>query len=441
MRYDETIRYLYSLRTHGIKLGLDNIRILSASLGNPHASFRSVHVAGTNGKGSTSAIIASILRSAGLTVGLFTSPHLVNFTERIRVNGEEIDESAVIRLAEDVRVAASRHDGLSPTFFEVVTAMALLHFSRRKVDVAVMEVGMGGRLDATNIIRPDVCVITQVGDDHRDYLGNTLADIAGEKAGIVKKGVPLVTASQVPEVLAVLSSAARSHDAPLGVFGDAFSARLTEATTRGISFDYADSEVSLRDLFLPLAGAHQLENAALAIRTSKLFLGEIASLQEIVRDGLAKTAWPGRLELIDGDPPLLLDGAHNPPAALALSRALSDIFLARYGSIVLVLGIMGDKDIDGIMRPLLPLASDVILTRPSYKRAASVETMVRIATGIGHQNVHAAPSVGQAIDTARSIARDRRSGDVLIVITGSFYTIGEAKESLGHKGILTRLRE
>ncbi len=199
MSYDETVRYLYSLRKYGIKFGLENISRLMSALANPHTSFAAVHVAGTNGKGSTSAIIASILQAAGLRVGLFTSPHLISFTERIRINGEEMTEEEVMEYAEEIKDIVSRLDGFSPTFFEVVTALAMLYFSRKKVDAAVYEVGMGGRLDATNIIIPAVSVITSIGIDHAEFLGNTLEEISREKAGIIKNSIPVVSAEQLPD--------------------------------------------------------------------------------------------------------------------------------------------------------------------------------------------------------------------------------------------------
>ncbi|MCJ7483100.1 MAG: Mur ligase family protein, partial [Thermodesulfovibrionales bacterium] len=241
MSCHESIQYLYNLREHGIKFGLDNISRLVSELGNPHKLFRALHVGGTNGKGSTSAIAASILQAAGFNVGLFTSPHLISFTERIRINGAEITERDVVGLAEEVRDVASRIDDFSPTFFEVVTAMALLYFSRQKIDIAVMEVGMGGRLDATNIISPDVCVITQISYDHMEFLGKTLREIAQEKAGIIKKGIPVVTAHQEPEAMDVIKTKAKENDAELYTYESEFSSVPGREDTSGIHFDYHDA--------------------------------------------------------------------------------------------------------------------------------------------------------------------------------------------------------
>jgi dihydrofolate synthase/folylpolyglutamate synthase len=439
MSYHESIRYLYNLQRHGIKLGLDNIRRLVSSLGNPQTSFRTIHVGGTNGKGSTSAIIASILRSAGFTVGLFTSPHLVSFTERIQINGDEIHEADVIRLAEEVRESASRLNDLSPTFFEVVTAMAFLHFSRQRIDFAVMEVGMGGRLDATNIITPDVCVITQIAYDHMEFLGRTLRDISGEKAGIIKKGVPVVTADQEKDAMDVIAMKAKDNHAGLYVYGNDFSSRLIGGDTRGIQFEYHDTEMRIDNLCLPLAGTHQMLNASLAIKAVSLLSESIS--EGVIKEGVRSTRWPGRLEYIHDDPPVIIDGAHNPRAAAVLSQSLRDTFMKRHGKIILILGIMGDKDIAGILKPLLPLAWKVIMTRPSYARAALPETIGRIAESIGFSNFRTAQTLQEALETAMKEARDMQPDPALIVITGSFYTTGEAREVLGKKGVLTTLRE
>ena len=439
MSYHESIQYLYNLRKYGIKFGLDNIRRLVTGLGSPHTSFRTVHVGGTNGKGSTSSIIASILQSGGFTVGLFTSPHLISFTERIRINGAEIGEHDVVSLAEEVREAALQIDDFSPAFFEVVTAMALLYFSRKQIDIAVMEVGMGGRLDATNIISPDVCVITQISYDHMEFLGRTLTEIAEEKAGIIKRGIPVVCAHQEPEVMNGIITKAKENDAELYAYGRDFCSRLVREDTRGIVFNYHNTRRRIHDIRLPLAGVHQMHNASMAIEAVSLISGSLT--HGLIKEGVRNTTWPGRLEIIHDDPPVLIDGAHNPAAASVLSQSLRDIFLKTFEGIILILGIMADKDIAGILKPLLPLARYVILTRPSYDRAASPETLARAAESLGFPNLRTACTIQEAIEMGMKDARNLLPESVLIVITGSFYTIGEAKEVLGQRGILTTLRE
>jgi len=450
MSYGETLNYLYNLQKHGIKFGLDNISRLISALDNPHKSFPSVHVAGTNGKGSTSAIIASVLKAAGLKVGLFTSPHIVSFTERIKVNGEETTEKDIIKLAEEIKNIVERLGDFSPTFFEVVTAMALLYFKRKKIDIAVIEVGMGGRLDATNIVTPEVSVFTNISCDHKEFLGNTLKEIAHEKAGIIKREVPVVTSYQELEVIEVIEKKAAEKEAELYAYGKDFSSALKREDISGICFDYMGNDsFTIYDLILPLTGEHQMQNASVAIKAAMIvlnslqipkFLSETENIAEVIRNGLATTRWPGRLEMIKEEPPMLIDGAHNPAAAMTLSKALEKIFLRKYKKIIMVLGIMGDKDVKGIMEPLLPLASEIILTSSAYSRAASSNKLVDVAASLGFFDVWIAPTVKDAIEIATDLALGNFYSS-LIVITGSFYTIGEAKEAIGQKGVLANLRE
>ncbi len=459
MSYSGAIDYLYGLQKYGIKLGLEKTRRLLSRIENPHKDFPSIHIAGTNGKGSVSAMTASILTSHGFKVGLFTSPHLVSFTERIRINNEQISESEVVGLTDEIREKLKGSD-IIPTFFEFVTAMAFLYFSRNGVDWAVIETGMGGRLDATNVITPEVSVIARISYDHKDFLGETLSDIAKEKAGIIKRGVPVISAFQQKEAEDVLETTAKDQSAPFFVYNRNFSGVLKSSELNGIIFDYYDSELSihnseLRNLFLPLAGEHQLFNACLAIKAATVALKNNKN-SELIRDGLAATEWRGRLEIVNDDPMILIDGAHNPDAASALSdfikRHLSDY------RIILIMGVMSDKDITGILSPLLPLASGIIFTAPNYGRAASPQKLAEIALHMGFSS-RISNSVKDAIETAKKCcgSENRRIGEIknnhfthspihpfthsIILITGSFYTIGEAMEILGEKPILAGLRE
>lgn len=434
MSYQDTIQYLYGLQQHGMKFGLDNIRALLSAAGSPQNSFRSVHIAGTNGKGSTSAMIESVLRTGGVTTGLFTSPHLISFTERIRVNGREITEGDVISLADEVRALAAGIRDLCPTFFEVVTAMAFLHFKRMGVEWAVVETGLGGRLDATNTITPEVTVITRIGLDHREFLGDTIAEVAVEKAGIIKERVPLVTAMQEPEALDVLRRRAVERHADISIHTKDFSSDIIADEPDGLTVDYRGS-CEIRNIRVPLAGAHQAVNAALAARASELISAR-SRLTVDIAGGIAGVKWPGRLELVKNDPPVLIDGAHNPQAASSLAEHLQKLLARRYRRLILVVGVMKDKDISGILSPLLPLAADVICTAPAYGRAASAEQLAAMIKALGYY-ARPAPTVAGAISLAEGLCRQ---GD-LIVITGSFYTIGEAKEALGTPGVLMRLQE
>lgn len=436
MDYKNTVAYLYSLQKHGIKLGLDNTARLLSLIGNPQGSFKAVHIAGTNGKGSTSVMIAAMLRAAGCKVGLFTSPHLVSFTERIKVNDAEIAEAEVISLTDDIRKIVQRSElpKLNLTFFEFVTVMAFLYFRRQGVDWAVIETGMGGRLDATNVLSPEVAVITKVGFDHKEFLGQTLQDIAQEKAGIIKAGAPVVSSAQDNEVLAVIRQKALLEQAELFVYGKDFTASSGNTGMQGVSFNY-NGAGQMPNLFVPLCGRHQIENASVAVRAFEVIMK--GTQADTVRKGLAMTYWPGRLELLktgSGNYDILLDGAHNPSASEALAEALIRDFLPSYKKVIVIFGIMADKDIGGIIRPLLPPASEIILTAPAYERAAPAPALSDFVCASGHKPKVSA-SVKEALDMAVKTAGNVLDGRSLILITGSFYTIGEAKTVLGQTSL------
>ncbi|MBU4320208.1 MAG: bifunctional folylpolyglutamate synthase/dihydrofolate synthase [Nitrospinae bacterium] len=463
MGYAAAVNYLYGLQKHGIKLGLDNTISLLSLLDNPQNYFQSIHIAGTNGKGSTSAIIASILQAAGFRTGLFTSPHLVSFTERIRVNNEQITESDVVSLAEEIRfkIQDSRFK-MTPTFFELVTAMGFLYFKRKNIDWAVVETGMGGRLDATNVLLPEASVITSIGYDHREFLGNTLSAIAEEKAGIIKNRVPVITSAQEPSVMDVIKKKADEKESRLFVYGRDFSAAVKAEDTSGSVFNYNGGS-NIEDLAISLPGRHQVLNASLALKTIEIVSKKsshhaLRITYHAIRNGLENIKWHGRLEFVSKEPPILIDGAHNPSAAEILAASLKEIFLRAYRRIILIIGVMSDKDIRGIMAPLLPLAAEIILTAPACERAASPQKLADCAAEMGFTNTHIAPTVKDAIDmaikssNASCVKRDalqEKSLDSslithhssLILITGSFYTIGEAKEMLCGRGILSGLRE
>jgi dihydrofolate synthase/folylpolyglutamate synthase len=422
LSYPKAIEYLYGLQWHGIKLGLDNIRHLMTVLGEPHKRFRSVHITGTNGKGSTAAAIATILQDAGYRTGLYTSPHLIDFTERIRVNGEPISTERVVRLTERVRAAAG---DIPATFFEFTTAMAFFYFAESSVEAVVAEVGMGGRYDATNVLSPLVSVITNVDFDHQAFLGNTLEQIAFEKAGIVKPGVPVVTATDRPEASEVIRTVSREQGAPLYRVGD-------EIRAEGLSprrFRYQGIRRSYSDLDFALMGRHQLSNAACALAALELLepvglpVGEAS-----IRRGLSTVRWDGRLEMIRPGPygaAVLLDGAHNPAGARVLRVFLEETRPPRPARLVLVLGILRDKDIDGILAELVPLADEVVLTRPGYDRAEPPADLKRRVDSFAVRSIVREP-VEEAVRYAQSVAAPAD----LICVTGSLYTMGEARSYL-----------
>lgn len=428
--YQETIEYLYGLQKVGIKLGLDTSARLMESLGSPHRAFRSVHVAGTNGKGSTAAFLAAMLRAAGLRVGLYTSPHLVSFTERIRINDAVIPELRVVELARRVREAhrafpaAGGTGGPIPTFFEVTTAMAFVYFAEEAVDVAVVEVGMGGRLDSTNVIMPLVSIITNIELEHTQYLGTTLAEIAWEKAGIIKEGVPVVTGVTQPEALTVVETTALEKRAPLYLLARDFQ---PAAMRSGLEqqFDYRGAKASYASMRIDMAGQHQVRNACLALAAAECLQDAGIPLTEAsIRSGLAAARWEGRLERIVERPAIYLDGAHNPAAARVLAAAVREM-KASYGRLILIVGILADKDAAGILAELLPLTDHAIITRPEYSRALDSASLASEARKM-HRSVSTAETVPEAIAAARGLASDQD----LILITGSLYVVGEARTAL-----------
>lgn len=431
MNYDETIDYLYRLQWHGIRLDLGPAERLLHAAGRPHERYRVIHVGGTNGKGSTAAMLASMLGVAGYSVGLYTSPHLIDFTERIRVDGRPIGRDQVVGLTEDLRAVLPAD--IEPTFFEFTTAMAFLAFARAGVDVAVVEVGMGGRLDATNAVRPLVSVITNVEADHQRYLGDTLAAIAAEKAGIIKPGVPLVTAAARPESLAVLKARADDVGSRLVLVG-------RDARVEGVSpasFDYHGASLRLTGLSCPLLGRHQMTNAATAVAALEA-AGErgVRVDAHAVRDGLARVRWEGRLEVVKSRPLILVDGAHNPAGAGALAEFLRAERARRPGArLVVVFGILADKDLRGIIERVGPLADEVVLTEPGYHRAASVEALRAAASSLTIP-VRLVPDLARAVEETEG----RLTADDWCVVTGSLYTVGEVKAIYQGSGRLSVLR-
>ncbi len=439
--YRETLDYLFGLERFGIVLDLSVTRYLLALLGHPEERLAAVHIGGTNGKGSTAAFLESLLRAAGHRVGLYTSPHLVQFTERIRVDGREIHEADVVRLVAELRGLLQAHPGptgpggRSPTFFEFTTAIALAHFARTGVDYAVVEVGLGGRLDATNVLTPRVATITNVDLDHGEHLGPTIESVAAEKLGIVKPRVPLVTAERRPELLARFAAACAAAEAPLHVLAEGSAASpgppapWVARRTDG-RLVYRGLHLALDGLLLGLGGAHQADNAGLALLAAECLGPSALPAEEArLRRALAETRWPGRLEQVAERPRILLDGAHNPAGARALARALREEY--RYRRLLLVASIMADKDVEAMLEVLAPLADLVVATRAGLPRAADPERLARAARRAlaGPRfavRVRTAPDLGAALDLARGEA----GPDDLILVAGSLYAVGEARARL-----------
>lgn len=426
MSYPATLEYLYGLQKHGIKLGLDPVTGLLARLGQPQHRYRTIHIGGTNGKGSTAAMAAAVLQAAGYRVGLYTSPHLVDFRERIRVNGVPIAEKHVTALTSRLRDLAGPTREL--TFFEFTTGMAFQHFADSDAEVAVVEVGMGGRFDATNVLTPLVSVITNVALDHQEYLGDTVRAIAFEKAGIIKPGVPLVTGRLSPAAADVIGQIAVERQASLFRWNREFLAEGDPLT----EFQYDGIKARYRGLSCPLAGAHQLENAACALAALELASArDLAVPAGAVLAGLSGTHWEGRLEVMERTPTLLLDGAHNPAAGEALTAYLNAYRREHPGTrVILLVGMMRDKDHDGFFRLLLPLADEVVLTQAQVPRSASAqELMAQAEPWAG--SCHARTLPADALALARRLA----SPADLICITGSLMLAGEIKALLRGCGL------
>jgi len=410
--YKEAVQYLYGLQKYGIKFGLSKTSNIMKALGNPHRGQRYIHIAGTNGKGSVSAMLESILMKAGMKVGFYSSPHLVRFTERFRINRNEISQTKTVELVNELRGAIDPSG--PPTFFEAATAMALSCFAKEETDISIMEVGMGGRLDATNVIRPLVSIITNISLEHQDFLGNRLIDIAGEKAGIIKKGVDLVTAATQPSVIKLFEETCEAKKAVFRRIGKDFRCR-----SKGHEISYFGMERDLKGLRPSLTGRYQNKNVALAMAVAEMLEAKGYRISEKdIRDGLAETVWPGRLQIMSRDPLVILDGAHNPGAARELAGSISGF---SYGRLIAVVGIMGDKDIKNIIRLISPVADYIICTRPDYYRAADPGRIMKEVSSLGKRG-EAFDSLAGAIEKAKAMASSRD----LILITGSLFTVGEA---------------
>jgi len=405
MFYKEAIEFLYSLRLFGTKLGLENTFCLAELAGNPQQQLRFIHVAGTNGKGSTCAMHESIYRAGGLKTGLFTSPHLVSFCERMQVNRIPISENDVVRLLSQMQPLLKQFSAdAHPTFFEVITVMASQYFAAQSCDLVIWETGLGGRLDATNIVTPLASVITNVQYDHQQWLGESLDKIAFEKAGIIKPGIPVICAAEAPAAIETVQRIAKSQNAPLTL------------VTR-------EQAVVLSDLRLPLLGEHQRLNAAVAIETARA-LGRVIALSDaIIRRGLETVSWPGRLQLVTkpSGQRFLLDGAHNVDGARALRKAIEDLFPESPDA--LVLGMLRDKDCRHICEILAPLAAVIYVSRVETERSAAPELLAEFCRASN-------PAARVVICNSLDNALERTASNRFVLITGSLYFVGQAMEAL-----------
>ena len=447
MTYKQAISYLYSLEEERINLGLSRIKSLLFNLSISPEDLKVLHIAGTNGKGSVAAIASSILAQIGFKVGVYTSPHLKDFRERIvikcsgaiyRTESQRvkcIPKKELINLVEKIKPIVkkiSRTEIGKPTFFEVTTAIMFNWFVKEKVDFLVLEVGLGGRLDATNVVSPLVSVITNIGLEHTDRLGSTLEEITKEKCGIIKRDCPVITAEKNPKILKIIESISHKKNARLIRIGRDVKYKFEGFNGKLQFFNYEGISHKFKRLPLPLIGKHQLANACCAIASIE-FLIDNRYLSKVIKKSLRDTKWPGRCEIISRSPMLILDGAHNPQASSTLISTLGDYF--SYDRLILILGILRDKDIDGIMHHLVPLANVVIFTSPSNPRAASpFELMNYLPLPISESSQ---PQVGTRCSSffitdnvphAIKLARQIASRQDMILITGSLYTVANARE-------------
>ncbi|MEI6205153.1 MAG: folylpolyglutamate synthase/dihydrofolate synthase family protein [Desulfuromonadales bacterium] len=414
---------LYTRRRFGIRPGVDRVSRLLARLGNPEKQFRSVHVVGTNGKGSTSAFLSSILTCAGHRTAQFSSPHLVRFSERFRIDGVECPSDKLAHNLKAVLDAAPEET----TFFEITTALGALLFSGEKVELAVIEAGMGGRSDATAAINGEMTIVTPISIDHTEYLGVTLPEIADEKAGIIRPCTKVICAEQIDAVRTVIENKSKTLNSSIACMGRDFSAIWNHHGT----LDYQGINRSLMQLAPGIPGRYQAQNAAVALAAAESldFAGIVVDSEALVR-GISNAYWPGRMELIPGTPPLLLDGAHNPAGSAALAKALVDYPRSR---MLLVTGVCSDKDIAQMYAPLIPLVDRIYTVTPSVDRALSCEDLSRIFAGMGVDSKQCA-SVVNGIRNARD---DSVPGD-MILVCGSLFIVGETKawlENSDYSGI------
>ncbi len=405
----KNLDFLKSLEKSGINLGLSAVSELMKRLGDPQNKYISILIAGTNGKGSTAAMLSSILSRAGLKVGLYTSPHLSDFRERIRINNKLISKNELSSLIEEVRNCLKE----PVTYFEFTTALAFMHFFRKKVDIAVLEVGMGGRLDATNLVTPEVSIITNISLEHREYLGSSLGQIAREKAGIIKRNGICITGAAQPSALEIIEETCARKNSEFLVLGKDFRVR---AAGDG-SFNYSGFCKKLNGLKISLLGRHQTKNAALVLAAVEALGAKgIEITDEQVSRGLRETRWEGRLEILREHPFVIADGAHNPAGIAALLKAIAENF--RYRKLIIILGVLKDKDYGAMFRKISQIADRVILTRPASDRGLDPELF-----GADSKNVFTTGSPYDALQRAFSMAGQHD----LICATGSLYLIADIR--------------
>ncbi|MEK3882679.1 folylpolyglutamate synthase/dihydrofolate synthase family protein [Paenibacillus sp. PL2-23] len=435
--YQAAVDWINGLIPFGIRPGLHRIEALMERLGNPHRRLKFIHVAGTNGKGSTCAFLTSVLVKAGYDVGTFTSPYITKFTNRFQYNGQDIEEETLLALANELQphVEAIAETELgSPTMFEVSTALAILYYAKVTYpDYVVWETGLGGRLDVTNIVFPVLSIITNIGHDHMDRLGDTLEKVAEEKAGIIKPGVPVVSAATQPEVIDVLKRVAAEKKSSLYLIGEHFGEEPREVTEEEQTFRFQGLFRSIDPIRITLSGAHQRTNAAVAVMALETLRQYNALVvdDEVLRAGMEEASWPGRLELVQRDPRILLDGAHNPEGAEMLAKTLKSTYT--YEKLHVVMGMVENKNHRDTFKHILPIVDTLILTEPDYRMAMDVQQLADIVQQLRQDMGAERPfelvvekDWKQALQTLQQITGSNELG----VVTGTLYLIADARARL-----------
>lgn len=426
--------------TVGIRPGLERMNLLMERLNHPHRRLKFIHVAGTNGKGSVCAYLTSVLRKCGYDVGTFTSPYITSYANRFQYNGQDIADEDLLRLANRLKplseeLAATEWGPL--TMFEVTTALAILYYGTVTFpDYVVWETGMGGRLDVTNIVNPIVSVITNIGHDHMDLLGPTLSDVAFEKAGIIKPGVPVVSAVTQPETIDVIRRTAESKQATLYLLGEKFRRETISVSENETSFSFEGPFRAIGPLTISLNGAHQVTNAAVAVMTLEVLRQYYALILEddALAEGLKETEWPGRLEMVSREPRILLDGAHNPEGMKALAEALRDVY--SYDSLNMMIAMMPNKNHDESLKHILPMVNSLIVTEPDFHKKMNADELAGIAKRLqselgGPREIAVEPDWRRALERLRELAGDGER--TLSVVTGTLYLIADARSWLLHQ--------
>ncbi|MFD2670494.1 bifunctional folylpolyglutamate synthase/dihydrofolate synthase [Marinicrinis sediminis] len=433
--YEEAVEWIHSLIPFGIKPGLKRMEALMEAFGRPERRLKVIHVAGTNGKGSTCRMIAQVLQQSGYDVGSFTSPYIERFTNRIQYNGQDIADDDVLHLANQLQPVVeqiAQTELGSPTMFEVVTALSILYFAKHTYPhYVVMETGLGGRLDSTNVVIPIVTAITNVGMDHMDILGDTLTQIASEKAGIIKPGVPLVSTAEHPEVIRVLKSVAAEKKSSCYFIHDAFHTSGATSSEAGSAFHFSGPFRDIPNLQLSMKGSFQVKNAAAAVMVLEVLRQYYAAVieDEDLHQGLKEAFWPGRMEMLSADPPLLIDGAHNPEGAQALVQAIQELYPDR--NVHFLFGMLDTKNHREYLTHILPIVKTLIITEPDFRKKMQAEALARMVETFpeaAHIDVQVEPDWKKALSELMNITEE----EDLAVVSGTLYLISDIRSWVLH---------